>query len=94
MFSADLRQVGIPKVTDEGKLDFHALRTTYITFLLESDANVKEAMVLARHSTPDLTLNTYARTREKRLSEITETVAGKILDAKRSVGKEENITGA
>jgi len=74
-----LRPPGIPKLTDEGKFDFHAARTAYITFLLESGATVKEAQTLARHSTPTLTMNTYARTRDSRLIEVTEAI-GKMLD--------------
>ncbi|MFH1743386.1 MAG: site-specific integrase [bacterium] len=71
----DLKSVGIPKWTPEGKIDFHACRVAYITFLLSAGASVKEAMALARHSTPDLTLNVYGRTEETRLSELVEKVA-------------------
>ncbi len=70
----DLEAAGIPKVTAEGKLDFHALRTAYVTFLLESGATVKEAQALARHSNPELTMNVYGRTRAGRLVEVTEKV--------------------
>ena len=31
----DLKRAGIPSVTPEGKLDFHALRVAYTTFVLE-----------------------------------------------------------
>lgn len=41
----------------------------------------KEA--LARHSTPDLTLNTYARTREDRLSKLTEEVGNRVLPSEK-----------
>ena len=75
IMDADLERVGIPKWTNEGKLDFHGLRVAYISFVLEAGASVKEAQALARHSNADLTLNTYARARDERLSEITERVA-------------------
>ena len=52
----DLKTAGIPKWGPGGKVDFHALRTAYVTFLLETDARVKEAQALARHSTPTLTM--------------------------------------
>jgi hypothetical protein len=41
--------------------DFHALRVTYITLLVKAGASTKVCQALARHSTPVLTLNTYAR---------------------------------
>ncbi len=40
--------------------DFHALRHTYVTRLVQSGASVKVAQELARHSTPTLTLGRYA----------------------------------
>lgn len=64
----------IPKETAEGKLDFHAARTAYITALFETGANLKEIQTLARHSTPTLTANVYARTREERLAAVTESL--------------------
>ena len=75
----DLEAAGIPKHTPEGKVDFHACRVAYISLLFEAGASTKEAQTLARHSTPDLTLNTYARTREDRLTKLTEEVGDKIL---------------
>ena len=64
----DLKRAGIPSfVPGEGKVDFHSCRVAYITFLMENGASVKEGQSLARHSTPGLTLNTYARTRNNRL---------------------------
>ena len=75
----DLKAAGIPKETAEGKLDFHACRLAYINFVLESGVSVKEAQVLARHSTPELTFNVYGRTRKERLSETAEKVAANIL---------------
>ena len=55
----------------EGKVDFHACRVAYISLLFEAGVSTKEAQTLARHSTLDLTLNTYARTREDRLTKLT-----------------------
>jgi hypothetical protein len=62
-----------------GKLDFHACRVAYINFVIESGVSVKKAQVLARHSTPELTLNVYGRTREDRLAKVVDEVADKIL---------------
>lgn len=73
-FDEDLAAAGIAKVTAEGKLDFHACRVAYTTFVLESGASVKEAQELLRHSTPTLTMNVYARVRQGRLSEVVESL--------------------
>jgi integrase len=79
--ASDLEDAGIPAWTPEGNVDFHALRTTYATLVVESGANIKEAQALMRHSTPDLTLNVYARSRSGRLSELAEAV-GKALETR------------
>ena len=57
----DLEAAGIPYVDASGRVaDFHALRHSYITALAMSRAPVKVIQSLARHSTPVLTLGTYA----------------------------------
>ena len=71
-----MESAGIPKWTEEGKIDFHAFRTTFTTLVVESGANVKEAQSLLRHSTPEMTMNIYARARSERLYEITNRVDG------------------
>ena len=70
----DLKKAEVPKKAFGGKIDFHACRVAYISFVVEAGANVKEAQSLARHVTPGLTLNTYARAREERLTSLTESV--------------------
>lgn len=74
----DLKAAGILKVTSEGKLDFHAFRVAYVSFVFEAGASMKEAQTLARHSNADLTINVYARSRENRLIEVTEKVGKNI----------------
>jgi integrase len=71
----DLAAAGIPKYTKEGKLDFHALRVTYINLVIESGVTIKEAQALARHTTPQMTMNIYGRTREERLIGAVEKIA-------------------
>ena len=71
----DLRAAGINKHGPGGKIDFHACRLAYINFVLEAGASVKEAQTLARHSTPEMTLNVYGRVREERLADAVERVA-------------------
>ncbi len=75
----DLRQAGIPKWTPEGKLDFHAARVAYTTFLFECGASIIEAQALARHSSPVMTANVYGRTRRERLAEVAEKVGAAAL---------------
>ena len=70
----DLKRAGIAKETPEGKVDFAAWRTTFATLVVESGANLKEAQTLMRHSTPQLTRNTYARARADRLHSVAEAV--------------------
>jgi integrase len=76
----DLQTAGIQKQTASGKLDFHSLRVTYINLVIESGGvSVKEAQELARHATPELTMNVYGRTREERLSQAVEKIAQALL---------------
>ena len=63
----DLQRAGIAKQNDEGKIDFHALRTAFATVVVESGANPKEAQTLLRHSDPRITMNMYAKARPHQL---------------------------
>ena len=74
-----MEAAGIPKSTSEGKIAFHALRTSFVTLTYEAGATHKEAQELARHATPELTANTYTRVRNERLAGITERVADAVL---------------
>ncbi|MGH7990550.1 MAG: tyrosine-type recombinase/integrase, partial [Limisphaerales bacterium] len=57
---ADFKAVGIPLTDERGhRVDFHALRTTYITRLQRAGVSPREAMELARHSDMRLTMKTY-----------------------------------
>ena len=79
---SDLAAAGIPKVTPAGKLDFHAVRLAYINLIIETGVTVKEAQVLARHATPELTMNIYGRVKEERLWHAVEHVADTLLRGK------------
>jgi integrase len=65
MLHADLDAAGIPYMVEgpDGPLyaDFHALRHSYIALLDRTGATLKEAMQLARHSDPKLTMAIYGR---------------------------------
>jgi Phage integrase family len=62
---ADPRAEGIPYVVEGPNgpqfADFHALRHSYIAMLDKSGASLREAMQLARHSDPRLTMAVYGR---------------------------------
>jgi len=56
----DFKQAEIPLKDERGHVvDFHALRTTYITRLQRAGVSPREAMELARHSDMRLTMKTY-----------------------------------
>src|SRR5262249_48254080 len=62
MLRHDLEAAKVPYETSEGVVDFHALRSAYITYLVHSGASVKTCQTLARHSSPTLTIGIYAKT--------------------------------
>ena len=74
----DLKAAGIPKLAPGGKVDFHAARIAYINLVLETGVHPKEAQTLARHSTPEMTMNVYGRTRKENLSVAVEQVANEV----------------
>ena len=68
----DLKSAGIPKQGPGGKIDFHAIRKAYINLVIESGVTVKEAQTLARHASPELTMNVYGHARQDRLADAVE----------------------
>jgi len=59
-FWADLERARIPRQDDEGRVvDFHALRTTFISLLASSGAHPRVAQALARHASIETTMGTY-----------------------------------
>jgi len=64
-FQTDIETVGIPYVVEgpDGPLyaDFHALRHSYVALLDRAGVSLKQAMQLARHSDPKLTMAIYGR---------------------------------
>jgi hypothetical protein len=47
--------------------------------MIEYDVNLKEAQILARHATPELTMNIYGRTREAQLALAVERLARRVI---------------
>lgn len=77
----DLEAAGIPKdIPDEGKVDFHSLRMCFITNIVNAGANIKEVQTLARHSNPNLTMNTYARARTDNMAALVNQVSSTVLE--------------
>ena len=72
----DLEAAGVPRETPAGRLDFHSARVAFINLVLDSGTDVKTAQSLSRHSTPQLTMGTYARvwedTRAKTIEKVGE----------------------
>jgi len=59
-FRQDLKKAGIPFLDERGhRMDYHALRTTFITRLSTMKVHPRLAMELARHSDMRLTMKTY-----------------------------------
>jgi integrase len=60
MFRKDLEKAGIDYIDEAGKVaDFHSLRHTFISNLSQGGVSPKVAQSLARHSTINLTMDTY-----------------------------------
>ena len=57
--ASDLAKAGIVARTDEGKVDFHALRHSYITMLALAGVPIQTAQKLARHASYQLTASVY-----------------------------------
>jgi integrase len=76
MLQVDLQRAGIPYrvETDAGPLyaDFHALRHTYVSLLEAAGVSLRDAMQLARHSDPHLTLARYGRSQADALGRAVE----------------------
>ncbi len=61
MIRVDLKAAAVPFETPAGRVDFHALRVTFISYVVAGKASVKVCQELARHSTPILTIGLYAK---------------------------------
>ncbi len=61
LIQADLEAAGILyRDASDQVADFHALRHSYVSTLVRSNASIKVVQTLARHSTPTLTLGVYS----------------------------------
>jgi len=62
MIQKDLEAAGISYKTFDGQADFHSLRHTFITNLVNAGVQPNVVMKLARHSTITLTMDYYTHT--------------------------------
>ena len=70
----------VPICTTEGKIDFHALRTTYIDHLVPI-TDPKSTQTLARHEGIKTTMDVYARAHDDRLRAAVDSLAQKLMPA-------------
>jgi integrase len=78
----DRKRAGVEKKTDDGKIDFHALRTTFGTLLNMVGATEKEIQHLMRHRPRTITFDRYVKTSEDRLQELISTIADAVRTAR------------
>ncbi len=69
MLKKDLTTAGVPLKTVDGKLDFHSLRHTFVSLIIEAGASATEAKELARHASLSMT-SIYSHARVERLAEV------------------------
>lgn len=76
-FRQDLTKADIPFLDERGRrMDYHALRTTFITRLSTMKVHPRVAMELARHSDLRLTMKTYTDAGQLPLREAMESLPG------------------
>ena len=74
-FRQDLAKAGIPFLDERGhRMDYHALRTTFITRLSTMKVHPRLAMELARHSDMRLTMKIYTDAGQLPLREVMDTL--------------------
>jgi len=69
-----METAGVQKTTDKGKVDFHALRKAFVTWLQDSGTKVQDAQILARHSDIRLTLGIYTESWDEELNRAVDTL--------------------
>jgi len=75
----DMKRAGVDKVTPLGKLDFHALRTAYINFVLrDSTLSPTNMQDMARHGSLDMTKTVYGRARADRMRDAAARISDEI----------------
>ncbi len=60
MIQVDLKKAGIPYEIDGKYCDFHSLRHSTASLLIQTGANIKTVQTIMRHTTAELTLQKYS----------------------------------
>jgi integrase len=82
-FRADLEKAGIAFLDESGqRLDYHALRKTFITRLSRNKVHPRLAMELARHSDLKLTMKNYTDAGQLPLQEVMDSLPGYGVDSR------------
>lgn len=89
MLRFDLEAAGVAYQTDSGRVDFHALRGTCLSWLASAGVPVKTLQDFARNSDVRLIMNLYARTLQGKLAEAAEHLP----DLRKPVGEALRATG-
>jgi len=91
----DLDAAGIPYADATGRVaDFHSLRVTFATLLLQSGVDLRTAKELMRHATVNMTADVYACTFRESLDNAVRklpSLAGCGLEQLRATGTDENV---
>jgi integrase len=69
MLQTDLAAARVHFRVDGRVLDFHSLRSTFITSLSQEGVHPRKAQILARHSDTNLTMKTYIHLTLKEIAE-------------------------
>jgi integrase/recombinase XerD len=86
VFNRILKKACIPKdIEGQGRLDLHALRTTSINLMLDTDANMKEFQDLARHSDISTSMKYYARSQAGKIADYQKEIWNSVLDETKRV---------
>lgn len=76
----DLKRAGIPYETADGRIDFHSLRVTFLTWVNELGEDVKTVQELGRHADPRMTFGIYTKAREARLRDVVTRAGSRLLE--------------
>jgi integrase len=79
-FQRDIRKAGLARASQHGKATFHSLRVCFIQAVVESGADVKAIMEAARHSSAQMSLETYAKPNVENIRQASTTAANSLLN--------------
>jgi integrase len=81
LLAKDYEKAKIVRETPEGKATWHSLRKVYINNVVKAGCDLKTIMTLARHSTAQLSMETYAQPDPALLRKAAESVENRVNEA-------------